>query len=148
MHTCEGYQHDVEHDVALVILSKPVPANMPIFQVAFDVPSEAGIFELAGFGTDTKAREIPLTGWYVTSVTRHLHRGAVIGTTTGTLTLGLPGAPGDSGGPIVDVATGRIAGVVSRGRTHAANAADNEGALVTGARLMDCKKTITTALAR
>ena len=77
VYTCEGYEHDVAHDVALLILSRPVPAAVPTFEIAFDIPKEAGIFELAGFGTDTKPREIPLTGWDVTSVTRHLYRGSV-----------------------------------------------------------------------
>ena len=57
----------------------------------------------------------------------------------------VPGAPGDSGGPIVDTATGRIAAVVSRGRTGKSD--DTEPA-VAGARLLGCSKTILTALAR
>ena len=110
-------------------------------------PREAGVYELAGFGTEVKPRNIPLTGWYVSSVTRHMFRGPVIGTTDGVLTVELPGAPGDSGGPIVDVATGRIAAVVSRGRTGDSK---EEGAAprVAGARLMACKKSIAAALAR
>jgi Trypsin len=147
VHACDGYIHDVEHDVAVLILSKPVPPSVPVFELAFDVPKEAGVYELAGFGSDVKPRNIPLTSWYVSSVTRHMHRGPVITTTDGAIMVRLPGAPGDSGGPIVDVATGRIAAVVSRGRTGDRDN-DAEGPLVAGARLMECKKTIAMALAR
>ena len=27
--SCPGYEHDVEHDVAVVVLSRPVPAGVP-----------------------------------------------------------------------------------------------------------------------
>jgi hypothetical protein len=155
IHACEGYQHDVEHDVAVVILSKPVPSEVPIFELAFDVPREAGVFELAGFGTDAKPREIPLTGWYVSSVTRHMYRGPVTNVSDGSILVRVAGSPGDSGGPIVDVATGRIAAVVSRGRSGKQGGDDPKEAnkevqepLVGGARLMGCKRAILTALAR
>ena len=148
VHVCDGYQNDIEHDVAVLILSKPVPPSVPIFELAFDIPREAGVFELAGFGTDVKPRNIPLTGWYVSSVTRHMFRGPVIATTGGVLIVGIPGAPGDSGGPIVDVATGRIAGVVSRRRSRETKDQGGAGPLVAGARLMACKTTLVSALAR
>lgn len=149
VHTCPGYEQEVDRDVAVVILSKPVPAAVHIFEIAYDVPREAGVFELVGFGTDTKPREIPLTGWYVSSVTRHMHRGSVMQVTDGALVVGLPGSPGDSGGPIVDVATGRIAGVVSKGRSWREEK-DKDGAepRVGGARLLGCKSTILAALTR
>ena len=154
IHACEGYQHDLEHDVAVVILSRPVPSDVPIFELGFDVPQEAGIFELAGFGTDTKLRNVPLTGWYVSSVTRHVHRGPVTRVSSGAISVRVEGAPGDSGGPIVDLATGRIAAVVSRGRTgrNADDVSDPgrkvDEPIVLGARLIGCKKAIVTALAR
>lgn len=152
VHPCEGYVHDVPHDVAVVVLSKPVPAGVPVFELAYEVPREAAVFELAGFGTDTKPREIPLTGWYVSSVTRHLHRGSVLAVNDGTLMVNVPGSPGDSGGPIIDTATGKIAGVVSRGRsgkkTEKLEPGDNGEPLVAGARLAQCKNVIARALAR
>jgi hypothetical protein len=154
VHVCEGYQHDVAHDIAVVILSKPVPNDVPLFELAWDVPEEATVFDLTGFGTDTKPRNIPLTGWYVSSVTRHVHRGTVRQVTTGVLTVDVAGAPGDSGGPILDATTGRIAAVVSRGRSGKAvddetgNETRAEAPIVNGARLLGCKKTIESALAR
>jgi hypothetical protein len=159
VHGCEGYQHEIDKDVAVLVLSKPVPGDVPLFEVAYDVPIDAGVFELAGFGTDTKPRNIPLTGWYVSSVTRHIHRGPVIAVGDDTLLVRVPGSPGDSGGPIIDVATGRIAAVVSKGRSgHAgddeAPSRDNaepkppQDPLVGGARLTACKPMLDRVLAR
>ncbi|MBX3185693.1 MAG: trypsin-like serine protease [Labilithrix sp.] len=151
VHRCEGYVHDLDHDVAVLVLSKPVPSVVKIFALSYDAPKEAGVYELSGFGTEAELRQIPLTGWYVSSVTRHLHRGPVVQTSDRSIVVNVIGAPGDSGGPIVDAETGRIAAVVSRGRS-AKNAKDqgdpDERPLVAGPRLATCKRTILAALAR
>jgi hypothetical protein len=161
IHSCSGYQHDVEHDIAVVVLSNPVPHDVPIFELDWGIPREAGVFELSGFGTDTKLREVPLTGWYVSSVTRHVHHGPVIAVRDGSLMVRVEGSPGDSGGPIIDTETGRIAAVVSKGRSgkspkdddlHAGlpprNEQQVEEPLVGGARVIACRKTIAKALTR
>jgi hypothetical protein len=149
IHGCPGYVEDVEHDVAVLVLSRPVPSDVPILNVSFAVPDEAGIFELGGFGTSQKPRSIPGTGWMVSSTTRHLHTGPIVAATPAMLAVRIPGAPGDSGGPILDVSDGRVIAVVSRGRVDAEpKDSDPGGPLVTGPRLLSCKKTIEDALAR
>jgi hypothetical protein len=147
IHGCPGYHDDAEHDLAVIILSKPVPNDVPIFSVSFDVPDEAGIFDLAGFGTAVKPKNIPDTSWFVMSVTRHVHRGPIVDVTPGTITVEIPGEHGDSGGPIVDAHTGAIVSVVSRGNASEVRK-DGELPRVDGPRLISCKKTIETALAR
>ncbi len=149
IHGCPGYVDDVEHDVAVLVLSKPVPEDVPILAVSFAVPDEAGIFRLGGFGTNAKPKNIPGTDWFVSSTTRHLHTGPIVMATDGLVSVRIPGAPGDSGGPIVDTSSGRVIAVVSRGRTDAEPTASDEGGpLVAGPRLLTCKKTIEEALAR
>jgi hypothetical protein len=149
VHACEGYAHEAAKDVAVLTLSKPVPAEVPIFELGFDLPNEGGVFDLSGFGTDTKPRNVPLTSWYVSSVTRHVHAGPALAVDDDVLLVRVPGAPGDSGGPIIDTSTGRIAGVVSKGRTGAKESDHGEGnPRVGGARLISCKKMILNALAR
>lgn len=149
IHPCEGYADDPEHDVAVLVLSRAVPSDVHPFAVSFDVPDEAGVFELAGFGTNTKPRAIPRTGWFALSLTRHLHRGPVYAMTDGVIAVQVPGAPGDSGGPIFDTASGRVVSVVSRGRTDGEpSGVDPGGPLVVGPRLVTCKKTIELALSR
>lgn len=137
---------DVRHDVAVLVLSSPPPAALPRFAVSYDAPDEAATFEVMGFGTEDDPREVPLTGWWGRSVTRHVHRGRVV-TVTGTeIVVDAPTAPGDSGGPVVDASTGRIVSVVSRfvdrdqGRSGSPRLA--------GPRLGTCRAAIEAALAR
>jgi len=146
IHGCPGYTNDLEHDVAVLVLSRPVPAEVPALRVSFDVPREAGVYELAGFGTYEKPREIPETGWFVYSLTRHLHAGPVRQVRDGSLVVEVTGAPGDSGGPIFDTATGNIVAVVSRLARQ--DDPKNREPAVSGPRFMTCRKTIEEALAR
>jgi hypothetical protein len=164
IHRCEGWADDVdpvdrgsslasgslvERDVAVLILSRAVPHDVPIFEVSYAVPDQAGVFQLAGFGSNEKPRPIAGTGWFALSVTRHLHRGPVFTMNDGVLAVQVPGAPGDSGGPILDMSSGRVIAVVSRGRTEGdKSGVDPGGPLVVGPRLTACKKTIEAALAR
>src|SRR5436190_21708389 len=90
IHSCVGYAGDAEHDVAVVILSKPVPSEIPLFRVSFAVPDDAGVFELAGFGTNVKPRQMPKTGWFTLSVTRHFHRGPVFAISDSLLAVRVP----------------------------------------------------------
>jgi len=143
---CEGYTHDLEHDIAMVVLSKPVPSVVGAFELSWDVPLDAGVFELAGFGTSEKARVIPLTGWSISSVTRHVNHGPVVVAGDESLFVKIDGAPGDSGGPIIDTATGRIVSVVSRGISKKESRSGEP--LVAGPRLTTCRHAIEVALAR
>jgi hypothetical protein len=150
IHGCPGYVDDVEHDVAVLVLSQPVPGDVPILQVSFAVPDEAGVYQLGGFGSTEKPRAMPATDWVVLSRTRHLYTGPIATATAGMIAVRIPGAPGDSGGPILDVATGRVVAAVSRGRVAAEPRAPNDDGdpLVTGPRLIACKKTVEDSLAR
>jgi Trypsin len=148
IHSCEGYHDDVEHDVSVVMLSKDVPEIQP-FAISFSVPERADMFDVTGFGTDNKPRAIPGFG-AILSVTRHLNSGPLYAATDAAMIFPIPGAPGDSGGPIVDADSGKIVSVASRGRTHGdpdEAAGDPGGPFVARPRLITCKKAIETALA-
>lgn len=149
IHTCGAYHDDAEHDVAVLVLSKPVPRDVPIFEIGYEVPAEAGVFEIGGFGTKQKLRNVPETDWMVLQSDRHVLRGPVRLVTEDLLAVSTPGVPGDSGGPIVDVATGRVVSVISRG--HAPEDGDEKDRakvgepVVLGPRLLACREAIDAA---
>ena len=146
---CGGYQEDPEHDVAMLVLSQPVPRDVPIFELGYDVPAEAGVFEIGGFGTKQKLRTVPDTGWMVLQSDRHVLRGPVRTISDGLLAVSTPGVPGDSGGPIVDLATGHVVSVISRGSApEDGDAKDREKTaepVVIGPRLLACRDAIDAA---
>jgi hypothetical protein len=144
VHPCGG--SDLAHDVAVLVLSRPPPAALPRFAIGYDAPDEAATFDLAGFGTDDRPRQIPLTGWAVWSLTRHARRGPVVAVDDASILVGVPAAPGDSGGPIVDIPSGRVVSVISR--LVDAGSRSPEERSVGGPRLATCRSTIEAALAR
>jgi hypothetical protein len=102
--------------------------------------------------TSTK-RTQRLTGWAVSSVERRGHRGRVTATNDERLSVALASAPGDSGGPIIDVATGRVASVVSKGSTNHDSlhlspdvSPKIAGVRTDGPRLATCRPTIEEGL--
>jgi hypothetical protein len=141
IHECGGWRDDQEHDVAVLVLNKPVPRDVPIFELGWDIPTEAAVFELGGFGSREKLKAMPDTGWMVLSSNRHIRRGPVQSVSDTLLAVEILGAPGDSGGPIIDTSNGRLVSVVSRGK--APN--DPGGDLVFGPRLLSCKDAIDAA---
>jgi hypothetical protein len=152
---CDGYVGDLEHDLAIVVLSRPVPAGVPVFDLAYDVPSDATVYELSGFGPTFKPKPMPDTRWSVISVERHVFRGPVTKVTDEAITVEVPVRRGDSGGPITDTASGRLVSIVSQGemKTDPKTASDSESTtevspVVHGPRLYTCKKAIADALAR
>lgn len=145
---CDGYAGDAAHDLAMLVLAKPVPAEVMTFDLGWDVPSEATVYELSGFGTSDKPKMIPQTDWMVMSVQRHVYRGPVVRASDELLMVELPARPGDSGGPIVDTSTGRVVSVVSRGRTGEEETAKETTPLVGGPRLYTCKRAIEDAFRR
>lgn len=146
IHACSQGATDAAHDVAVLVLSKPVPHDVPIFELGWDTPEEAGVFELGGFGRREPLGVMPGTDWAVMQTNRHVRRGPVLSMDGNVLAVAIPGVPGDSGGPIVDVATGRVVSVVSRG--HAKEDGAPDGPIVLGPRLLSCKDAIDAAFAR
>jgi secreted trypsin-like serine protease len=153
VHACDWSLGDVGHDVAVLVLSKPLPSDVPRFEIGYGLPSEADVLETAAFGSNDRARTIPLTSWAISSVQRRVHRGRVTATNDERLSVALASAPGDSGGPIIDVATGRVASVVSKGSVnHDALHLSPEleakmvGVQTDGPRLTTCRPTIEAGL--
>lgn len=149
IHTCSAYHDDAEHDVAVLVLGRPVPRDVPIFEIGYEIPSEAGVFEIGGFGTKQKLRKLPDTDWVIVQSDRHVLRGPVRLLNDDLLAVSTPGVPGDSGGPIVDVATGRVVSVISRGSApEDGDAKDRSKAgepIVIGPRLLGCRDAIDAA---
>jgi hypothetical protein len=172
--SCDGFVGDMEHDMAMLVLSRPVPVGTPMFELGYDIDQPLGsnlsIFEISGFGMNSKAvKPMPDTdGWVVITAKRHVSRGPVIGRTDTVVLVEAEGHHGDSGGPIIDTATGRIVSVVSRGndpddeeekkkkqqQKKGSNASgsrgrdDDQPPLIGGPRLYNCKKAIDESLAR
>ncbi len=149
IHTCGAYHEDAEHDVAVLVLSQAVPRDVPIFEIGYEVPTEAGVFEIGGFGTKKKLLRVPDTDWVVLQSDRHVLHGPVRSITDDLLAVEVPGVPGDSGGPIVDVATGRVVSVISRGSApEDGDPKDREKVaepVVLGPRLLACREAIDAA---
>lgn len=149
VHRCDGYLEDASNDIAVVVVGKPFPTGIRSFAMTYAVPDSAAVHSLSGFGSWTKPRSLPDTQWMTLSLTRHILRGPVYTMTDGAIAVQIAGAPGDSGGPIVDASTGTIVGVASKARQDAEpDGVDPGGPMVVGARLLPCKKAIETALAR
>lgn len=153
--SCAGYVGDLEHDLAVLVLSKPVPDVKP-FDLGYDAPREASVYELGGFGSSREQRVIPDTRWFAMSVERHVIHGPVLAVSDASISVRVPARPGDSGGPIVDAATGRLVSIVSVGRAidedatlaGTAEAPHGEYPIAAGPRLGTCRATIDEALAR
>jgi hypothetical protein len=144
IHECGGWRNDPEHDVAVLVLSRPVPADVPIFDIGWDIPTEAEVFEASGFGSpeSSKLKTMPDSGFMMIQSQRHVHRGPVRSLSDKLLAVELPGVPGDSGGPIVDFASGRVVSVISRGRP---DDDPTQVPIVHGPRLMACRDAIDAA---
>jgi len=141
IHTCGAWEGDGDHDIAVLVLSKPVPKDVPIFELGWDIPEEAAVFELGGYGSREKLGNVPDTNWPVFQSDRHIRRGPVRSVSDSMIAVDVIGQPGDSGGPIIDVATGRVVSVVSSGKPDAKDA----GNVVYGSRLMSCRAAIDAA---
>jgi len=145
IHGCDGYANDLDHDVAMVVLSQALPAEIPRFRVSYHAPAEVSVMELQGFGSATPPRVMPETTWIVSSTTRHVRHGRVRALDDRAVWLNIHANPGDSGGPIVDTHTGEVVSVVSRGRLDAGGKEDR---MVAGPRLANCRAALELALAR
>jgi len=148
IHECGGYRDDQEHDVAVLVLTKPVPHDVPIFEIGWDVPEEAAVFELGGYGSEgTKLKAMPESGFMMIQSDRHIRQGSVRSLSDSLISVNVPGLHGDSGGPIIDVRTNRVVSVASRGKAKRANSdeGDTTDDIVVGPRLMSCRDAIDAA---
>jgi secreted trypsin-like serine protease len=156
VHACSGYDLSADHDIAVLVLSTPVPSDVPVYELSWNMTSETRKLELDGFGSTKKMRAIPDgDGMFTASVTRHWTTGPGASINDRFLMVFLSAAPGDSGGPIIDFETGRIVGVASAaGRTKGfvdsnMNEVKNPDLpLLVGTSISACRRTITDALAR
>lgn len=144
IHECGGWRDDREHDVAVLVLSKPVPKDVPIFEIGWDVPEEAEMFEMGGFGSGGKLKAMPESGFMMIQSNRHVHRGHVRVVSESLLAVNVPGVQGDSGGPIIDVASGRVVSVASRGAAPKEGEEASSGVVI-GPRLVSCRDAIDAA---
>lgn len=146
---CRGYQHDAGRDVAVVILSSPLPSDVRPYEIDFEPPEPNELIDLAGFGPREPPRPIPSFGTFLPTE-RHIHRGPVWAVLDERIVVRAKGVPGDSGGPILDVETGRIVTITSRAHidedTYIDRSKMTESVLVAGPRLDLCKDTILEGL--
>jgi len=136
--TCDGYAGDAAHDLALLDLSREAPADLAPFGLAEEATTdEATVYEMAGFGTREAQQLVPLTRWTIATTPRHELRGPILFADDRLLAVRILSRPGDSGGPIVDGATGRIVSVVSRGKLG--DRSEEYTGLTLGPRLATCR---------
>lgn len=146
---CDGYVDDAEHDLAMLLLSQPVP-EVPVFALAPSdyEPVDTAIFVLDGFGTGGKPTVMPVSDWGVYSVKRHTQTGPSLFMDHRVFVSSIASVPGDSGGPIVDASTGQLVSVVSRGRKPSVLASPEYERYTMGPRLATCRPAIDAMLAR
>jgi hypothetical protein len=142
IYACDEFEQDAEHDLAVLVITTPAPHDVPIFDLDYDDPTLAAMFELDGYGSGKKPRAVPGTGWMIFEGERHVVRGPVVHATPQHIMVNLRGVHGDSGGPIIDIATGKIVSVASRATEDSRKGPD----LVVGPRLATCKKAIDEAM--
>jgi V8-like Glu-specific endopeptidase len=98
-----------DHDIALVQLDTPVAGIAPL-DIGLDDELAAGTkITAVGFGLNADGAD-------ASAGTRRYRSGvAIVSTTANEFVVGEATCSGDSGGPAIDVATGHVVGVVSRG---------------------------------
>jgi hypothetical protein len=111
--TCDGWAMTADRDVAVVVLERPVPEDVPILRIADAPPQLGDSYVSYGFGNEV-TRTIPFEGWRIESVRRHWRAHDLFAVRDGTIALGIGSVHGDSGGPIVNRETGEIVAVVSQ----------------------------------
>jgi hypothetical protein len=148
---CDGYVGDAVHDVAVVLLNKPVPRKVRTLPIAWgELPSEGAPLVVSGFGSVETLAVVPDTRWPVFVSHRHVHTGPLYYASKELLAVGSPGVHGDSGGPIVDSASGHLVSIVSRG-VGAPDEDDDPilaklGPIIAGPRLSTCRRAIVETL--
>jgi hypothetical protein len=154
---CDGYAGDLAHDIAMLVLDRPVPSAVTTLALGYDLPpqqpgEDGSELELAGFGSADKPRAMLGTSGPMLMLDRHRRRGRSLYVSDSLLLADVLAKPGDSGGPIVDSRTGRVVSVASRGRGDDEEKPKPgirepmEG--VAGPRLYNCKQAIDETLAR
>jgi hypothetical protein len=143
---CDGWSGDAAHDLAMLVLSKPVPDVTPLVLGLDETPSAPGRYATGGYGLSRTVRSMPETGWAVFDEPRHVREGKAIAIASDVVLLEIASVSGDSGGPIVDVATGHVVSVVSHGRGSEPRRPEEPGTL--GPRLASCRAAIVETMRR
>ena len=107
-------------DVAVIVLDRPVRGITPLGVARRGRVTAGADVAIAGFGRRSDAARAAV------GVRYFRERVAVLGASATEFVTGAGSCSGDSGGPALDRATGRVVGVVSRGDERCARA-DSEG---------------------
>jgi hypothetical protein len=105
---CNGGVLFGDHDLAVLVLARPITSVKPLPARLQGAPYPGQLIAPSGFGACTQS-------WWYLPHRQMSPAGEVTMLFENRMEVAAAACPGDSGGPALDVATGEVVGVISRG---------------------------------
>lgn len=141
--TCPCWQHQAGRDVAVLVLERPVPADVPRFTPRLrGGPVEGERVRAAGYGTGSEEHALVGSDGFILQSHRTRGDGVAALVLGDSFYLDVHAERGDSGGPVWSLDDGELLGVLSLAREHDEENRDGELPTTVAARLDACAGTI------
>ncbi|HEY8041385.1 MAG TPA: trypsin-like serine protease [Polyangiaceae bacterium] len=144
---CPGWDSDAGRDVAVLVLERRVPADVPRYEPRLGAPVRDGErVRVVGFGTGSDVWELPGTGGWALQSARSARDGETTLVLGDRFYLSARAQHGDSGGAVLSLEDGDVVGVLSE-KQERATGDDDDGMSVLAAGLAPCAGAIARARA-
>jgi hypothetical protein len=141
--TCPCWQHQAGRDVAVLVLERPVPADVPRFAPRLHGgPFEGERVRAAGYGTGSEQHALVGSDGFILQSHRTQGDGVAALVLGDSFYLDVHAERGDSGGPVWSLDNGELLGVLSLGTEHDEDNKAGELPTTVAARLDGCAGTI------